>query len=69
MARSSLTHFFPVVKPKARDEEEFHPEQSLYQKLDAVAWKALMNSDGQIADEVSLKKVSLCVQDGFSKQN
>ncbi|XP_048222316.1 TBC1 domain family member 16 isoform X2 [Perognathus longimembris pacificus] len=46
---------FSIRRPKLPSSET-HPEESLYQRLDAAAWLAHLNARGQVEEEYKLRK-------------
>ena len=40
-------------------QEELHPEEGLVPPVDQEAWLSLLNEDGQLEDDLTLRKVSL----------
>lgn len=54
---SPFTQLFQIVKPRANSELDSHPEEPMYQQIGPVAWKQLLNEQGQISDGLSFKKV------------
>ena len=55
--RDDVTHQYSVIRPYLPNEQYLHPEEGAYEIVNDDTWKQHMNSDGQIRDDFTLRKV------------